>query len=218
MFTLEYVKKSGNIFPNFQFLSKDSDTEKHFSLETWVRIERNKEHYFVLVSFRSKHDVIDIPNQIALTKVIKDITQYFFSHVYEIMLLFKVDKMENSFQNEFVVKDHDDLRTNEEILISKLKFKYMSQVKNYRKKPVEIQAIEYTGELGPVKEFLGIDDAQYDRETRELIIPTLEDGSKDQVKHVASVGDFIIKGLHGEFYPCKPEIFHKSYELITPTV
>jgi hypothetical protein len=29
----------------------------------------------------------------------------------------------------------------------------------------------------------------------------------------ASLGDYIIKGVHGEFYPCKPDIFHKTYEL-----
>lgn len=30
----------------------------------------------------------------------------------------------------------------------------------------------------------------------------------------ASVGDYIIKGVNGEFYPCKPDIFHKTYEKI----
>lgn len=33
---------------------------------------------------------------------------------------------------------------------------------------------------------------------------------------IVNEGDFIIKGLHGEFYPCEAEIFHKSYELIKP--
>ncbi|MFM9596855.1 hypothetical protein ACKI1O_46745, partial [Streptomyces scabiei] len=40
----------------------------------------------------------------------------------------------------------------------------------------------------------------------ELIIYTLEGDMK------ASVGDFIIKGVHGEFYPCKPDIFEETYE------
>ena len=31
--------------------------------------------------------------------------------------------------------------------------------------------------------------------------------------HHASVGDYIIKGVHGEFYPCKPDIFAKTYEI-----
>jgi hypothetical protein len=41
-----------------------------------------------------------------------------------------------------------------------------------------------------------------------LYITTLEG------EHLASTGDFIIKGVHGEFYPCKPEIFEKTYELV----
>ena len=33
--------------------------------------------------------------------------------------------------------------------------------------------------------------------------------------HYANFGDFIIKGVHGEFYPCKPDIFEKTYEPVT---
>jgi len=42
-------------------------------------------------------------------------------------------------------------------------------------------------------------------------IDTLEDGNDGQVKHMASIGDFIIKGVKGEFYPCKPDIFELTY-------
>ena len=41
-----------------------------------------------------------------------------------------------------------------------------------------------------------------------LIIKTLEG------EHIVSVGDYIIKGIEGEFYPCKPNIFEKTYELL----
>ena len=41
-----------------------------------------------------------------------------------------------------------------------------------------------------------------------LFIDTLEGRMK------ADIGDFIIKGVNGEFYPCKPDIFEKSYEQI----
>jgi hypothetical protein len=41
---------------------------------------------------------------------------------------------------------------------------------------------------------------------QDLIIPTLEGD------HTASLGDFIIKGVAGEFYPCKPDIFERTYE------
>ena len=36
----------------------------------------------------------------------------------------------------------------------------------------------------------------------------------DKAKHYASIGDYIIKGIQGEFYPCKPDIFEKTYELV----
>ena len=41
----------------------------------------------------------------------------------------------------------------------------------------------------------------------EMIIPTLKEGD-----HTATIGDWIIKGVAGEFYPCKPEIFAATYE------
>lgn len=45
-----------------------------------------------------------------------------------------------------------------------------------------------------------------------LDIPTLEDGSDKRAKHVASIGDYIIKGVKGEFYPIKADIFLATYD------
>ena len=42
----------------------------------------------------------------------------------------------------------------------------------------------------------------------EMIIPTLEGNMK------ASIGDWIITGINGEQYPCKPDIFEKTYEKV----
>ena len=42
-----------------------------------------------------------------------------------------------------------------------------------------------------------------------LVIHTLEGD------HHANPGDYIIKGIHGEFYPCKPDIFEKTYDIIS---
>lgn len=87
---------------------------------------------------------------------------------------------------------------------------------NYRKKPVQIEARLLTYETAPdIAAWL----AEYKlsvnywspppmRQVKGLIIPTLEG------YHEASFGDYIIKGIAGEFYPCKPEIFHNSYEMI----
>jgi len=44
--------------------------------------------------------------------------------------------------------------------------------------------------------------------TRTVTIPTLEGD------HLAQIGDWIVKGVEGEYYPCKPSIFEKTYEII----
>ena len=76
----------------------------------------------------------------------------------------------------------------------------------YKSKPVEIEAIEWTGANFPeIKHFCETAWLKYGS---DLTIPTLEGEMK------ANIGDFIIKGLAGEFYPCKPEIFKKKYELL----
>ena len=47
--------------------------------------------------------------------------------------------------------------------------------------------------------------------TEGLIISTLEGGKFGRAKHIASIGDYIIKGVTGEFYSCKPDIFTWCY-------
>ena len=79
----------------------------------------------------------------------------------------------------------------------------------YRKKPVVIEAIEWRGD-----NFCEIDDFLEDQKHEtypkdgKVIIKTLE---KDMI---ASLGDYIIKGVNCEFYPCKPDIFRKTYEKV----
>lgn len=97
----------------------------------------------------------------------------------------------------------------------------------YRKKPVVIEAVQFTGRnILEITTF--IDGAAPDLRhpiacehwslyaesvVRDgLVIRTLEDGKEGQAKHVASPGDWIIKGVKGEFYPCKPDIFAATYE------
>ena len=76
----------------------------------------------------------------------------------------------------------------------------------FRKKPVVIEAVQWTGDnLSELREMDGFDKA-YSLHMGELTIHTLEGN------HHASVGDYIIMGVHGEFYPCKPDIFAKTYE------
>lgn len=91
----------------------------------------------------------------------------------------------------------------------------------YRKKPVEIEAIQFTGDNEfeiadfmriPVSELQTSVDAIYRadgdyRENKHIRIDTLE-GTM-----TADYGDWIIKGVKGEFYPCKPDIFKATYEV-----
>ena len=86
-------------------------------------------------------------------------------------------------------------------------------IKNYRKKPVVIKAVQWTGDnLDEVQNFLekdfsSIDAEKWMHDRKDIVIKTLEG------LMVTSVNDFIIEGVNGNFYPCKPEIFHKTYEL-----
>lgn len=74
----------------------------------------------------------------------------------------------------------------------------------YRKKPLVIEAVQYTM-LEPEAAIAFLGGACWCNQIGP-IIPTLE--GEMQV----SDGDWIIKGVNGEFYPCKPDIFEKTYE------
>lgn len=77
----------------------------------------------------------------------------------------------------------------------------------YRKKPIVIEAIQYTGtNFVAIGEFMRWQNIDLCRDEDVLIIDTLEGEIK------ACPGDYIIKGVSGEFYPCKPDIFEKTYE------
>lgn len=82
----------------------------------------------------------------------------------------------------------------------------------YRKKPVVVEAVQWTGNNhADMCEF--IDPEVFEIIPRVgLVIHTLEGD------HHASPGDYIIKGVSGEFYPCKPDIFAKTYEAVLPTL
>ena len=102
----------------------------------------------------------------------------------------------------------------------------MSAIKQYRKRPVTIEAVALTPEnvrevaawcggrvveegkpSDPSDVYLGLD------------IPTLEGVMRGETRDVSGRyphGDWIIKGVAGEFYPCKPNVFDSTYEEVTP--
>lgn len=80
-------------------------------------------------------------------------------------------------------------------------------IKNYRKKPVVIQALEWTGDNQiEMLRFVNTRSAYFDFD--DLIIETLEGN------HKANIGDYVIRGVANEYYPCRPDIFNATYELV----
>ncbi len=76
----------------------------------------------------------------------------------------------------------------------------------FRKKPIEVEARQYTRnglEAEKVAEWCG------GQQTNDgIIVYTLEG------EHLGQYGDWIIKGVAGEFYPCKSDIFRATYDLV----
>lgn len=93
-------------------------------------------------------------------------------------------------------------------------------IKKYVKKPVEIEAIQLT-EDNIIEVFDFLHGANY-KETKSIGV--LKEFSKMMLKQgyieietlegimIANFGDYIIKDVKGEFYPCKPGIFQATYE------
>lgn len=85
------------------------------------------------------------------------------------------------------------------------------EVRKFKKKPLVVEAIQFTGFNSELcEEFIGDDRAimytEHFTKAKRLIIPTLEGDMN------ASIGDWIIKGVTGEFYPCKPDVFAATYD------
>ncbi|MFA5153980.1 MAG: hypothetical protein WC554_15620 [Clostridia bacterium] len=91
----------------------------------------------------------------------------------------------------------------------------------YRKKPVVIEAVQWTGAnhremwdflTGKTDEYMTASGDNFyidhNKVVGGLVIRTLEGDM------IASIGDYIIRGISGEYYPCKADIFAKTYEAV----
>ncbi len=86
----------------------------------------------------------------------------------------------------------------------------------YRKKPVEIEAAQFDGTKESANQILAWIGSNEENARRAhnakpeagLVIVTLEGDMR------AKPGDWIIRGVQGEFYPCKPDIFDATYEAV----
>jgi hypothetical protein len=85
----------------------------------------------------------------------------------------------------------------------------------YKQKPIIIEAVQWDGKQETANNFIGTDygnqwfffDGNKGNNGR-IVIPTLEGNI------IGEIGDWIIKGIEGEFYPCKSNIFEKTYEQV----
>lgn len=90
----------------------------------------------------------------------------------------------------------------------------MGKAMKYRKKPIVIEARQWHDDARGYAVLDWINQGQIAKGApmahwvnASLIVPTLEG------QHIASDGDYIIQGVKGEFYPCKPDIFEMTYEV-----
>mgnify|MGYP003409105752 FL=1 len=98
----------------------------------------------------------------------------------------------------------------------------------YRKKPVEVEAIQVTREnVKEVANWCGgrVVSLSSSRDPQDeyvaLDIPTLEGVMRAETFHQSTWrggryhgGDYVIRGVQGEFYPCTPDIFEETYEIV----
>lgn len=85
--------------------------------------------------------------------------------------------------------------------------------KKFRKKPVVIEAVEFREGANCLVELKGFLTVEYrvnykDGKAHTMVIPTPEG------YHIANIGDWIIRGIANEFYPCKAHIFEATYEAV----
>jgi hypothetical protein len=90
--------------------------------------------------------------------------------------------------------------------------------KLFRKKPVIIQAVRWTGDnLKEIIDFIGLHPSAQKWTWEEYEQVVAKEGLKIfslEGPHIASIGDWIICGVKGEFYACKPDIFEATYDAI----
>lgn len=92
----------------------------------------------------------------------------------------------------------------------------------FRKKPVVIEAFQYDGDLKDREGKYYVPDwavKAFKEGTMYYIIPRTKPSDAPELyiktlegDHHVSIGDYVIQGVNGELYPCKPDIFEKTYE------
>jgi hypothetical protein len=85
-------------------------------------------------------------------------------------------------------------------------------VTRYRKRPVEVEAIQWTGKnTDEVAAFLGADLLGQERSMDGPLIVRTQNGPVTVTR-----GEWLIRGVQGEHYPCRPDVFEATYEIAAP--
>lgn len=147
------------------------------------------------------NEIAEVVNRNSMEKAFNDTPDFILARIaVEAMEMFTRASAHRDDYHGFRTADYDR--------------KYKAICESEKKaKPVVIEAVEYTGyNIVEVQQFVGkkLDGDFYDapnhNATMSITIPTLEGDMK------AIPGDYIIKGVKGEFYPCKPDIFKQTYD------
>lgn len=88
----------------------------------------------------------------------------------------------------------------------------------YRKKPVVIDAFQWTGDQNQTEDPEWIVEAIHNDVVAFVSVGTPSCTMEIETLEgtmTANMGDYIIKGIKGEIYPCKPDIFEQSYDVVT---
>ena len=78
--------------------------------------------------------------------------------------------------------------------------------KQFKKKPVVIDAVQWDGSIEMGRELSKVVNGVFYENTLMFLIPTLEGDLK------VNPNDWVIRGVQGEYYPCKPDIFAATYD------
>lgn len=93
----------------------------------------------------------------------------------------------------------------------------------YRKKPIIIEAFQYDGDLMGSDGKYYVPDWAVDAYKIGILYYSSEDGYNPpcalfiktlEGNMLVSVGDYVIRGIKGELYPCKPDVFQKTYDKV----
>ncbi|MGW7927570.1 hypothetical protein [Staphylococcus xylosus] len=89
------------------------------------------------------------------------------------------------------------------------------KIKKARKNPVEIEFIQFNNMVsaGEIERWSDLSAVYNDDNGNSIMTINTLEGTM-----IASHGDYIIKGTDGEFYPCKPDIFHKTYDVLEEVI